>query len=162
MAVKIVTDSCSDISQEQAHKLGISMVPAYVNFGDKAYRDGVDISVDEFYARLQQGGLHPTTATPSPGDFAAVYNQLCDETHEIVSIHVTKKHSALIESARIGRQLLGRDNCRIEVIDSAGVTVWQASGCPGGCQHSCRRRQPAAGFANGAADHRQPQRHSAA
>jgi DegV family protein with EDD domain len=126
LVVKIVTDSCSDISQLDAQKLGIAVVAAYVNFGDQAYRDGIDLSVDEFYARLQQSGAHPTTATPSPGDFAAVYSKLCDETDEIVSIHVTKRHSALIESARIGKQLLGRDNCRIEVIDSAGVTIWQA------------------------------------
>ncbi|HJX03604.1 MAG TPA: DegV family protein, partial [Dehalococcoidia bacterium] len=113
--VKIVTDSCSDISQEEAKKLGISVVAAYVNFGDETYRDGIDLSVDEFYTKLLQSGSHPTTATPSPGDFAAVYNKLCDETDEIVSIHVTKKHSALIESAILGKQMLKKSGCRIEV-----------------------------------------------
>jgi len=50
--VKVVTDNCSDLTPELVQKFGIIMVPLYVNFGNKAYRDNVDISTEEFYQRL--------------------------------------------------------------------------------------------------------------
>ena len=52
MAVKVVTDSGSDITQDEARQLGIPVVSVYLRFGDKAYRDGVDIDADEFYDKL--------------------------------------------------------------------------------------------------------------
>ncbi len=62
--VKIVTDSTSDIPPEIAQALGITVVPLYVRFGDKAYRDRIDISEDEFYQKLVQSPIHPTTLIP--------------------------------------------------------------------------------------------------
>ncbi|MBN1368984.1 MAG: DegV family protein, partial [Dehalococcoidaceae bacterium] len=52
MAVKIVTDSTSDLPQALADELGITVVPVYVLFGNKTYRDRIDISEDEFYDKL--------------------------------------------------------------------------------------------------------------
>jgi len=75
MRVKIVTDSCSDIPQEEAKQLGITVVPVYLRFGHEAYRDGVDIDSREFYRKLVTSSVHPSTAAPSPGDFAKVYEQ---------------------------------------------------------------------------------------
>ena len=89
---KIVTDSASDISPELAQELGITVVPAYIHFGEKTYRDGVDIGPDELYKRLETDPIHPTTSAPSPGAFAEVYEGLAKETDEIVSIHVTSTH----------------------------------------------------------------------
>ena len=93
MTVRVVTDSCSDIPREETKRLGITVVPAYLRFGNEVYRDGVDIDSDEFYRKLATSQVHPSTATPSPGDFAKVYEEVARETNEIVSIHVTKKHS---------------------------------------------------------------------
>ena len=125
MTVKIVTDSCSDITQEEAKKLGITVVPAYLVFGDEVYRDGVDIDRDEFYQKLVTSTVHPTTAAPSPGDFAKVFEELAQQTNEVVSIHVTRKHSALYEAALVGKDSAKTSGCRIEVVDSKGVTAWQ-------------------------------------
>ena len=125
MTVKIVTDSCSDITQEEAKKLGITLVPAYLAFGDEVYRDGVDIDRDEFYQKLVTSTVHPTTAAPSPGDFAKVFEELAQQTNEVVSIHVTRKHSALYEAALVGKDSAKTSGCRIEVVDSKGVTAWQ-------------------------------------
>ena len=52
MMVKIVTDSAADLPLDLAQELGITIVPVYVRFGDKVYRDGVGIGPDEFYAEL--------------------------------------------------------------------------------------------------------------
>ncbi len=125
MTVKVVTDSGSDITQEEAKKLGITVVPVYLRFGDEVYRDGVDIDSDEFYRKLMTNPVHPSTAAPSPGDFAKVYEEAAQETGEIVSIHITSKHSAVCDAALAGKEIAERKGCRIEVIDSKGVTMWQ-------------------------------------
>ena len=52
MTVKIITDSTSDMPSEVAKELGITVVPLYVHFGTAAYRDGIDITTDDFYQRL--------------------------------------------------------------------------------------------------------------
>ena len=59
MTVRIVTDSVSDLPSEVAKELGITVVPVYLRFGDKVYRDGVDISQDEFYQKLVELFLPP-------------------------------------------------------------------------------------------------------
>ena len=58
MPVKIVTDSTSDISPELANALGITVVPVYVRFGDEVYKDGIDISNDNFYEKLLSSSIH--------------------------------------------------------------------------------------------------------
>jgi len=125
MSVKIVTDSCSDITQDEAKKWGITVVPAYVHFGNQVYRDGVDIDSDQFYEKLASSTIHPSTAAPSPGDFAKVYEQIAKGKNEIVSIHVTRKHSAMYDAARVGKSIASEKGAKIEVIDSRGVTAWQ-------------------------------------
>jgi len=125
MMIKVVTDSCSDITQEEAKKLGITVVPAYVHFGDEVYRDGVDIDCDQFYHKLVTNHVHPSTAAASPGDFAKAYEEIAKGTNEIVSIHVTGKHSAMYDSALVGKEISEKKGCHIEVIDSLGVTMWQ-------------------------------------
>jgi DegV family protein with EDD domain len=122
MTVKIVTDSTSDLPSPVAQALGITVVPAYIHFGDKTYRDRVDISEDELYQRLVDGPVHPTTSTPSPGDFAEAYSRLAQESEEIVSIVVTSKQSAVYDSALLGKETV-KGKCRIEVIDSRSVTM---------------------------------------
>ena len=125
MTVKIITDSGSDITQEEAKKLGVTVVPVYLRFGDEVYRDGVDIDCDEFYHKLVTSPIHPSTAAPSPGDFAKVYEEAAQETGKIVSIHITSKHSAVCDAALVGKETAEKKGCRIEVIDSRGVTMWQ-------------------------------------
>ena len=125
MTVKIVTDSGSDITQEEAKKLGITVVPVYLRFGAEVYRDGVDIDSDEFYRKLVTSPVHPSTAAPSPGDLAKAYEEAAQEADEIVAIHITRKHSAVYDAAMVGKEIVEKKGRRIEVIDSKGVTMWQ-------------------------------------
>jgi len=125
MTVRVVTDSCADITTREAKELDISVVPVYVRFGEGVYRDGVDISSDEFYRRLTTDPVHPNTSAPSPGDFAREYQRLSRETDEIVSVHVTSKESATHGAALAGKEIAQKGRCRIEVVDSRGVTMWQ-------------------------------------
>ena len=122
MTVKVVTDSASDIPVQLVQELGITVVPIYIAFGEKCYRDGVDIAENEFYDRLALNSVFPTTSVPSPKDFADVYNRLADETDEIISIHVTSKESGTYNSALLGKELVDKE-CRIEVVDSLSVSM---------------------------------------
>ena len=122
MTVKVVVDSTSDIPEKLAKEWDITIVPAYVVFGGKSYRDRLDISEDEVYARLDHDSVFPTTSVPSPQDFADVYNKLADETDEIISIHVTSRESGVYNSALLGKGLVSK-KCNIEVIDSLSVAM---------------------------------------
>lgn len=120
--VKVVTDSTSDIPPEVLQDLDISVVPLYVVFGDKTYRDRVDIGEEEFYRRLTTELALPTTSVPSPQDFADVYNRLAKDTDEIISIHLTSKESGTYNSALLGKALVEK-KCRIEVVDSQSISM---------------------------------------
>ncbi len=122
MTVRVVTDSTADIPPEILKELNITVVPIYVVFGDKTYRDRVDIGEDEFYQKLSLDSGFPSTAVPSPKDFADVYNKLAKETDEIVSIHLTSKESGIYNSALLARDMVQK-KCRIEVIDSQTISM---------------------------------------
>jgi len=122
MTVKIVTDSTSDLPPQLADELGITVVPVYLRFGEMVYRDGVDISQDEFYQKLVESPVHPSTSQPTPADFTDVYSKLAKETDEIVSIHVTSKLSGTYNSALQGKELVGA-GCHIEVVDSLSTSM---------------------------------------
>ncbi|MEE8413378.1 MAG: DegV family protein [Dehalococcoidales bacterium] len=106
MTVKVVTDSTSDLPPRLAEELGITVVPVYVNFGDKVYRDRIDISEDEFYQKLQNDPVHPNTEPPTPQDFTAVYQKLSPDADGIISIHLSSKLSATFNSALLAKDLV--------------------------------------------------------
>ncbi len=120
MAVKIVTDSTSDLTPKIANELGISIIPLYVHFGNETYRDGVDLTTDAFYQKLVQSATLPTTSAPSPGEFVEIYNKLTKETDQILTITVSSKLSATYESALKAKEL-SQSKARIEVIDSLKI-----------------------------------------
>lgn len=115
--VKIITDSCSDITPQLAKELGITVVPLYVQFGKESYRDNVDLSTEEFYQKLQTSKVNPTTSTATPADFAQLFSRLAEETREILAVTVSQRFSATYAAALQGKAMVKKD-CHIEVIDS--------------------------------------------
>jgi DegV family protein with EDD domain len=93
-----------------------------VHFGTKVYRDGIDITCDELYSRLDEETEYPTTSQPSPGDFTKVYDKLANDADEILSIHVSSKLSGTYNSALQGKATT-RIKSRIVVFDSEMVTM---------------------------------------
>lgn len=123
MTVKIVTDSTSDLTPEIAGELGITVVPLYVHFGTESYRDGVDLTTEDFYQKLTQSKILPTTSTSSPGTFAKVYDRLAEETDEILAIIISSRYSATYQAAVEGKELR-KSKSRLEIIDS----LWAVMG----------------------------------
>ena len=122
MVVKIVTDSGSDISPEVARELGITVIPVYIYFGDKVYKDGKDISPDELYKKLVEGPIYPTTTQPMPADFAQAYSELSKDADAIVSVHLPAKVSGTCNAALQGIEI-AKPKCEVHVVDGFCVSV---------------------------------------
>ncbi len=120
--VKIVTDSSADVPPAVAAALGITVLPISINFGSKVFREGVDITSQEFFERIARDGTFPTTTPPPLSLFESTYAELMKQTNQIVSIHVSSKLSPTYARAqRAAAPLLGR--AKIHVIDSQLVSV---------------------------------------
>ena len=117
MAIKVVTDSTCDIPNEMAQSLGITVVPVEVVFGTETFKDGVELSPDEFYRRLTEGDVHPTTSQPAPGEFVRIFEELGRDADGIVSIHISGKLSRTLNAAEQAKSQADTD-CPIEVVDS--------------------------------------------
>jgi DegV family protein with EDD domain len=122
LAIKVITDSGADLSPEVAKELGITIVPVYIYFGDKAYKDGVDIGPDELYKRLVEGPVYPTTTQPMPADFANAYGNLSKDADAIVSVHLPTKVSGTCNAALQGIEI-AKPKCEVHVVDSFSVSV---------------------------------------
>jgi DegV family protein with EDD domain len=122
MAVQIVTDSVADLPLQVVGELGITIVPLILRFGEETYRDGVDLTADQFYEKLQSSKVFPTTSVPSPQAFAEAYDKLAEETGEILAVILSSKLSAIHEVALQGIGLMKR-KCRVEVVDSLSATM---------------------------------------
>lgn len=118
MTVKIVTDSVSDLPPQVVKELGITVVPLNVRFGAEVYRDGVDLTAEQFFDKLVHSKILPVTSVPSPGAFAEIYDKLAEETDEILVITLTSKLSGTHEVALQSIGLMKEKCRRIEVIDS--------------------------------------------
>ena len=122
MTTKIVTDSTSDIPQEFIERLNIKVVPLNVHFGDTSYKDGVQISPDEFFEKLTTGSIFPSTSQPSIGEFIEAYEETWEEGSEIVSIHISSKLSGTYNSAFQARKEL-EGKMEIRLVDSLTASM---------------------------------------
>ncbi|MCL2281489.1 MAG: DegV family protein [Dehalococcoidia bacterium] len=122
MAVKIVTDSTSDIPAEIAKELGITVAPLVVLFGRESFKDHVDITTEEFYHRLAKDSIHPTTTQPKPHVFVNIYQELLSQNNEILVIVISSKLAGVFRSASNAVKIV-EGKGRIEVIDSKLATL---------------------------------------
>lgn len=120
--IHIVTDSTADLSRADAERLGVTVVPLTVRFGEEQFQDGVDLDSDAFYAKLAAGSVHPTTSQPTPEQFQRAYAPLLkDPGDQVVSLHISGKLSGTLQSANIARQEL--DPGRIHLVDTETVSA---------------------------------------
>lgn len=124
---RVVTDSTADLPEEWRERYGIEVVPLKTLFGEESFRDGVDLTPDQFFERLKTVSKLPTTSAPSPGEFSEVYRRLADECEAVISIHIGSNLSATCEAARVGAQAV--EGLRVEVVDSRSVTMCVAFLC---------------------------------
>ena len=115
-SVVIVTDSTADLPAEMARTHGIHVAPLTVNFGNEGFRDGIDLSSAQFWAKLKSAPALPTTSQVSIGQFEMLYRPLVEAGHSIVSIHLSGGLSGTVRSAEAAAGMFPAG--RITVIDS--------------------------------------------
>jgi DegV family protein with EDD domain len=112
----IVLDSTADFPDATQHFPNWRVVPLYVNFGTESYKDGVELTAQQFYERLRTSNELPTTSQPTPGDFAAVYEELSGY-ERVLSIHLASTLSGTFQSAASAA------DARVRLIDSESASV---------------------------------------
>jgi DegV family protein with EDD domain len=122
MAVRIVTDSSSDLTDEQVAAHGIEVVPLTIRFGDEELEDRTELSVEAFYEKLANSAALPETAAPAPGKFEAAFRrQAAAGADAVVCINLSAGLSATMQSAQnAARSLEGELDVR--VVDSRSIT----------------------------------------
>lgn len=116
-SIRIVTDSTADIPKNLIEKYRIEVVPLYVNFGDESYSDdGKNITIKQFYEKLEKTKKKVTTSQPSPQDFIKAYSQLLKDSNSIISIHISGKMSGTVNSAQLASREFAESD--IEIFDS--------------------------------------------
>jgi DegV family protein with EDD domain len=119
MAVRIVTDSTSDIEPERAKRHAITVVPLLVQFGNRSYRDVVELSRAEFYSKLLTESVLPTTSQPTVTMFQEVFAASAPDP--AICVTISSHLSGTFNSARIAAERVS-DRQRVVVYDSQSAT----------------------------------------
>jgi len=119
--IAIVTDSASDIPADLAERHNITVVPAIINVGQDTYRDGVDMTREQFYEQLPSMHPHPMTSAPSPAAFLEAYERTLGRAKQVLSLHLSSKLSGIYNVARLAAEQLAP--ARIHVLDTGQLSM---------------------------------------
>ncbi len=125
--VAVVTDSMACIPAELVKAYDIHIIPVYVVFGQKVFRDGVDLTPTQFYRMLRTTEVMPSTATFSVGECLKLYTELSRDAEAIVAVFISREFSATVETALEAKKLFteGGERIPIRVIDSRTAAMAQ-------------------------------------
>jgi DegV family protein with EDD domain len=118
--VVILTDSTSDLTDEILKQKEIHVIPLHVNFGDKSYDDGVNITTAELYQKVEELGYLPKTSAASPGELIAFFNPWIEKDYDIVFLGIGGSLSATMQSAIVASSEFPDD--RIYIVDSQNLS----------------------------------------
>lgn len=118
--IRIITDSTCDLRPAQREALGVEAVPLAVHFGEEIFRDGVDITNEEFYRRLSTAETLPSTSQVNPEAFAERFQSYVDQGDQVVGIFISSAMSGTYQSATIAKDMVGSGE--IHLVDSRTVT----------------------------------------
>ena len=119
--IRIVTDSTCEAPPELLSHPAVTVVPLYVIFGQESYKDNIEMTREQFWARLPKSDKLPTTSQATPAQFGVPFNAFTDAGDEVIAITLSAKLSRTYESALLARDSLpGR---AIDVVDSKSISV---------------------------------------
>ncbi|MDO5456035.1 MAG: DegV family protein [Eubacteriales bacterium] len=122
MAIRIITDSGSDITQSTAGRWGIRVLPLSVRFGDEEYEDDVTLKADDMYLRMIDTGEIPKTSQVSPGAYEEAFREAVEAGDEVICITVSSGLSGCYQSAMIAAEEF---EDKVSVVDSLNVCASQ-------------------------------------
>ena len=126
--VAIVTDSTAYLPEECLKKYNVSVTPLSVIWGDQAYLDGVDILPGEFYQRLVDSKVMPTTSQVTPAAMQSTFQSLLERGYDVLGIFLSSKISGTVQSAMQARDTIAGTENKISIVDSLWTTM--AMGLP--------------------------------
>jgi DegV family protein with EDD domain len=118
MSIHIITDSAADLTEENKRRL-YAVVPLSVSFGEEVFADGVTLSKDKFYERLEKSKELPRTSQPSPEAFEKVFRKLQEQGDSAVVITISSGLSGTYQSACLAAQKYPN----VRVVDSQSVSI---------------------------------------
>ncbi len=121
MNTVIITDSTCDIDKSVLQQMNVEMIPLTVLFGEESFKDGVDLTKEEFFEKLASSSVNPTTSQPTPELFLEVFNKYKAEGREMVYIGISSVLSGTMQSAKIAKEMCGYD--KIYLVDSLSATA---------------------------------------
>jgi len=121
MSIGIITDSTCDLNQKLIEKYNIEVIPLSVHFGEKEFKDGVDINPKSFFKKLNKNKELPHTSRPAPALFMKKYKKMLEKYDHLLSIHISAALSGTFESAKLAAREI--EDQKITVIDSASISL---------------------------------------
>jgi DegV family protein with EDD domain len=119
--VAVVTDSTAYIPQDIVDELNILVAPQVLIWGEETFEDGVDIQPDEFYERLKNASVMPTTSQVTIASFNKIFGKLVEEDYNILAVLISDQLSGTIDSAIQSRE--GFPGKPIEIVNSFSVAM---------------------------------------
>ena len=120
MAIKFIIDSASDIIPSEAEALGLIHLPLKVLFGEQEFSDSVDLTHKEFYEKLIETDVFPTTSQANPDTFASAFQKVTEAGDTAIVITLSGKLSGTYQSAMIAAEDY---EGKVYVVDSETVTI---------------------------------------
>jgi DegV family protein with EDD domain len=121
--VIVVTDSASTVPEALMQELNIRVVPILLHLANRTYRDGIDLTPDQFYQLLRTSTEVPSTSAPSVGDFSRIYAAAAQDAAGVVGIHLPPDLSATYGLAVMASELV--EGPPIRIVDSRSVAMGQ-------------------------------------
>lgn len=114
--VKILVDSCADLTKELYEEFGLDVLAQNVSFGNKNYKDGVDVTLEQLYESVKETGDLPHTAAVTPGAFIEYFEETLKQGYDIVYVGLGSKLSTTFQNANLAKQNFPED--RIYLVDT--------------------------------------------
>ncbi len=121
--IAIITDSTANLPVEWVKQYDIQVVPLTIHWGEESYRDGIDITPAEFYAKLAHSKAWPTTSQPSVQDFLQVYERAAEHADGIIVPLISSGISGTVSSAQLAAEEFTR--VPVEVLDTHITSMGQ-------------------------------------
>lgn len=118
--IRIVVDSSSDYSQEEIKEKNLDLVSLSISFENETFIEGVNLTREEFYTKLEKAEVFPKTSQPSPQAFLEVFEDAKEKGDEVICITLSSALSGTYQSAMIAKEMAEYDS--IYVIDSSTAT----------------------------------------
>ncbi len=123
-AISVITDSNTCLPDNFIDRYHLRVLPLLLHFGEETYRDGVDVSTDEFYSRLETADPFPTTSAPKPQEFIQAFREAKEGGAEAaVVVTLSSRLSAMLSSARVAQDAM--QHFPVAIIDSGLATAAQ-------------------------------------